>query len=240
MTRLASLLLLALALVVTPANAGTVETADPVAYIQELKKVGDDTGKRVEIHCAYVRAMAAKSKAELSDALFPGIKEKLGTAAAEVVKLREAKGDKDPEFLRLKQLVGDTLTAVQADIDYVKAHILDAVAMPKDAYGGADKEKLRSAVAAAWKERYPQDQVLAIRLPEANWNRKVTEEWVGDTKKRYDISSMVVQVVVKKSDEVATIHGAYLQIDHHESEALKIGQKDAGFAARDMWAKNVK
>ena len=67
----------------------------------------------------------------------------------------------------------------------------------------------------------------------------MTEEWVGDTKKRYDISSMVVQVVVKTDAETATIHGLYVQVNHHSSEALLVGTKDGGFEPRDMWLKNV-
>lgn len=230
---------LALLIRLPTAHAGTIDSADPVAYKTELRKVGDDPTARIELHCRYVKAMAAKAKADMSENLFVGIKEKLGVAATEAVELGKARGTTDPEYLRMKQLLTDTVTDVQATIDYIKAHALDVVEMPKDLYAGADKSKLHAAVAAAWKERYAADQVLAIRFPQASWDRKVTEEWVGDTKKRYDISSMVVHVVVGKDAEVATIHGLYLQVNHHVSEALIVGTKDGGFSAKDMWLKNV-
>ncbi|MES2644649.1 MAG: hypothetical protein V4850_34495 [Myxococcota bacterium] len=233
-------LLFAFSLALPAAYAGTLESADPVAYMTELRKVGDNPTARIEIHCRYVLAMAAKAKADMSENLFVGIKEKLTTAATEGVELGKARGTNDPEYLRMKQLLTDTVTDVQATIDYIKAHKLDVVEMPKDLYAGADKSKLKAAVAEAWKTRYAADEVLAIRFPQAAWDRKVTEEWVGDTKKRYDISSMVVHVVVKKTTDVATIHGLYLQVNHHTSEALQVGTKDGGFSARDMWMKNVK
>jgi hypothetical protein len=106
--------------------------------------------------------------------------------------------------------------------------------MPPDLYKGSDKAELESAIRAAWAKRYQADTILAIRFHNEKWTRKASKEFVGNTLKSYDLQSMTVKVIVDKSPELVTIHTVTLQINHHESERLLVGEKNAGFYPVDM------
>jgi hypothetical protein len=224
----------------TPLAAQAADPTDLAAHGAARRKAGKDAAARAAVTLDFVLAVAKKAKADMNPDMFPGIKEKLSLAAADVVELKKEKGAEDPEVVRMVERVKATLTEVQGIIDYIKANKLGSVAMPADVYSGSDKNQIKTAITEAWKQRYPSDKILKVCLPKTSWERKKTEEKVGSEWKRYDISSMVVKVIVDKDAETATIHTVYVQINHHTNEELQVGQKGAGFFPEDMAKKNVK
>jgi hypothetical protein len=76
--------------------------------------------------------------------------------------------------------------------------------MPKSVYSGGDKAALEKKIAAAYKERYAQDQVVRVVITSPNWQEK-TE--VGDDNVKLYIKSYLTisaHVAVKKG-EVANV-----------------------------------
>ncbi len=212
---------------------------DPGDLIDARRKAKDDPSQRAKVTVDFVLALAREAKATLSDDMAPGMKEKINLAATDVIELRNQKGQNDPEVQRLIKMVNDAAAEVKAALEYVKENKLASVKMPADVYTGADKAKIRAAVLALWASDYPAEKVLAVRFPNAKWERRKTVEKVGTEWKSYDVSSMSVRVIVDKSEEAVTIHGVIVQINHHKSEDLVVGRKGT-FAPEDMARKNFK
>lgn len=234
----AALVCLVLALVV-PLHAVAGGPTD-IAAFRERQRKAKDPASRADLTIDFALAVSKQAKEDLNLAIYKGVKEWLADSAKDLKQLQTKQGKDDPEAKRLLAKLNDAITTIQADIDYVKAHQLDGVTMPADSYAGADREKIKSAVLQAWAERSPKDKVLAVLLPKPEWERKRTEERVGSEWKKYDISSMVVKVIVDKDDERATIHTIIVQVNHHQNESLQVGQKGAGFDPVDIAKKNLK
>jgi hypothetical protein len=71
---------------------------------------------------------------------------------------------------------------------------------PADTYSGPDRAAVQNLVTQAWKGRYPQQKVLAVRLPHS-WSRDEGWKWDTTSKswKHFDQSSMQVSVMLEQS-----------------------------------------
>ena len=148
-----------------PMTAWAGGPTDPFTLIDARRKAKDDPAARANATLDWVLAVARDAKVKMRTEMFPGIKEKLNLAATDIQELKAAKGGDDAGVVQLVERLKATLTEVQGIVDYIKVHKLESVAMPADTYSGADKAKIRAAVQAHWKQTYPDDKVLAVRLP---------------------------------------------------------------------------
>ena len=112
--------------------------------------------------------------------------------------------------------------------------------LPTEAYNGADKDDFRKQVIAKWTENYPGDKILGVRFMKANWERRKESVFKNGTWTDYDNSVLLVYVVIKKSDELATAYPAYVN-KNNQTNAIEIGAqtKGAGYSHQDMLLKNV-
>ncbi len=75
---------------------------------------------------------------------------------------------------------------------------------PADTYTGPDRGTIESVIKGAWKNRYPDRQVLAVRMPNS-WSRESGWKWDTTRKawRRYDESTVQVYAIIATSPTVA-------------------------------------
>jgi hypothetical protein len=223
----------------TPVNA---QYTDPAKYNTDLRKAKNDAKARLEIHLKFLRdkhdeAVANKNE----DMLRLGLKEKLNVALHDFNAFRDDPKASRDDVVRIGTELERLRKAILESPNQVRQEILNQPA-PKDNYSGKDKAELKAKIQEKWKERYPKDEIVAIRFDRDNWERKKSRNWVanGAYWQNVDVSTLTVRVIVKKDAETATIYGIYLQRDHdNPGKGVEVGQKGT-FAPQDILLANVK
>ena len=100
----------------------------------------------------------------------------------------------------------------------------DSVVTPPNLYKGSDKAELEKKIAADWKAAHPKDEVLSIRFHQPDWTRRTESRYDENFNRWYpiDVSTMEVNVIVKKNAETAEIFMSVLQKDHLNKDDLEI------------------
>lgn len=100
----------------------------------------------------------------------------------------------------------------------------DSVITPPNLYKGSDKAELEKKIAADWKAAHPKDEVLSIRFHQPDWTRRTERRYDENFNKWYpiDVSTMEVNVIVKKDADTAEIFMSVLQKDHLNKDDLEI------------------
>lgn len=112
---------------------------------------------------------------------------------------------------------------------------------PADAYAGDDREALRALLAEAWRQRYPQDSVRAVRLDVPDWQRTVNWRWSSAESAYYrvDTSVLVGHVLVARDATRIDIYPAYVNRDNLTGEqGPGVDTKGGGHVVRTMLAAN--
>lgn len=111
-------------------------------------------------------------------------------------------------------------------INKIRAEIgsTDSVVTPPNLYKGSDKAELEKKIAADWKAAHPKDEVLSIRFHQPDWTRRTERRYDENFNKWYpiDVSTMEVNVIVKKDADTAEIFMSVLQKDHLNKDELEI------------------
>lgn len=116
---------------------------------------------------------------------------------------------------------------------------------PEDKYQGDDKQKIKDMVRAEWKEHYPQDEILGMRIRMDDWERYTDKRWSDGSESWYtvDYSELQVLVFVKKDDKRATAWPINVTKDHKNNEKLEVdatGAKATDLTAQDIMLHNLK
>lgn len=95
---------------------------------------------------------------------------------------------------------------------------------PSDKYAGADKAELVKLTRATWQSKYPQDQILAVRIGMQNWERKTEKRWSSGTNSWYmvDYSQIQAMVIVKKDAQFAAIYPFNISKDHTDGNKVSV------------------
>lgn len=95
---------------------------------------------------------------------------------------------------------------------------------PSDKYSGADKAELVKLTRSTWQNKYPQDQILAVRIGMQNWERKSEKRWSSGTNSRYmvDYSQIQAMVIVKKDAQFAAIYPFNISKDHTDGNKISV------------------
>ncbi len=214
---------------------------DLAKLVQDVRKAKDDHRQIVELYLRWLNDSMAKSLAENNDQPWRGYAEKWKEAAASYKKLEaDPKFDK-AELERLKTEINKTGQAIKDGHAKVVNAKLNAPP-PKDAYAGSDKKELIEKIKTAWKQNYPAEEIVAVRFPNADWERKKEKNWVENGKyyQNVDVSVLTAKVIVKKDADVGTIFGIYVQRDNdNPGKGVSIGRKGT-FAPEDILLKNLK
>lgn len=187
--------------------------------------------------------MAAKAANEKKPLFFTGGVRQEMEEAERLVKLSCALLPADDE--RRAEMWGK-VDAVKADLarteEQLKDLILAEARLPDEQYSGGDKDELRERVLAAWKKKYPKDEILGTRFHMKAFDRNVKWTWQGAESSWYktDMSVLAVLVVVKTSDAVATTYPAYVNVDHiDDTSSIGVDTKGDAYVHREVLIENL-
>lgn len=95
---------------------------------------------------------------------------------------------------------------------------------PSDKYSGADKSELLKLTRSTWQSKYPQDEIMAIRIGMSNWERKSEKRWSNGTNSWYmvDYSQIQAMVIVKKDAQNAAIYPFNISKDHTDGNKISV------------------
>lgn len=209
---------------------------DLAKYTQDLRKAGNDLKARLELHLQFLHDKHAEAVAQKNEAMLSkGLKQMLNTAIHDFYALQKDPSADAEDTRRIGRELEKLRVAIVAGPEEVRKATLNEPP-PKDVYAGKDKAELKSLVAARWKERYPGEDVVAIRFDKESWERVKNRNWVENGKywQNVDVSTLTVRVIVRKDAETATIHGIYVQRDNdNPGKGAEVGRKGT-FAPRDV------
>lgn len=198
--------------------------------------------ENVRLNLKAASSMAAKASADKNPMFFKGgVAQAMGFASTSLETLRTVKGPEDAEV----QALDKEFAAAKAEVDKVEselaAQILADARVPKDLYAGGDRDDLLGRVRKAWMEKYPDDEILLIVIPKAEWERHTA--WKSNAVEWYyvDHSELLANIVIKQDDVVAEVFPAYFNKDHRKNDLLTCGvhTKFGGYSSRKVLLANM-
>ncbi len=100
----------------------------------------------------------------------------------------------------------------------------ESMLTPPNIYKGSDKAELEKQIIRDWKSAHLEDEILGVRFHQPEWKRRTEKRYDDNFHKWYkiDVSTMEVNVVVKKDGQTAEIFMCILQKDHLNKDDLDI------------------
>lgn len=143
---------------------------------------------------------------------------------------------------KLKQLDADWNEQLKNSEDAL-VQAFSSVTAPKEIYTGADKEKFRKMIKDGWQKAWPNDEILAIRFHENQWEHRKSKQW-NDTVNEWmynDITELSTAVVVKITGKIAAVYPAYVSKDNLKGGEVSVGvHTKAGYVVKYLPVANVK
>ena len=112
--------------------------------------------------------------------------------------------------------------------------------MPENHYKGSDLNMLLSEVEKAWKQKYPQDKIMAVVINSSEWKRDVNLRANATSLYKTDKSVLGVKVIIKTNSKYATIFPAFLNRDNQDGIInAGVATKKNRYVIKQMLVKNV-
>lgn len=185
--------------------------------------------------------LAKQGQAERKPAFFTGGVKQQQDLAWRNLRVLLAINEKAEKSVALKAKYDEAQAAIEQMAATLKEEIVAATPAPADQYGGADKEDLRAEIEAAWKKQWPDDEILAVRMTDPDWNRRQKWEKVGNALEWSDWSYLGSRVVVKHSDTIARIYGAVVNLDNSTgTRSIGANTKGKDWVVEEMLLANFK
>lgn len=211
-------------------------------YNTDIRKARDDVKSRLEIHLKFLRDSYDEAIASKNEPMLRlGLKEKLNIAIHDYIAFSKDPNVNRDDAVRIGQALEALRIAILAGPEQVRKAILNEPA-PKDVYSGKDRNDMKSQIVSAWKERYPGEEIVAIRFDRDQWERRRERNWIENGKyfQNVDVSTLTVRVIVRKDAETATIYGIHMQRDNdNPGKGAQVGRKGI-FEPKDILLANVR
>jgi len=91
-----------------------------------------------------------------------------------------------------------------------------------NAFNGSDRKTIEQMVRARWKEAYPGDVILQVRIKQSDWVRRREPGWRNGYLIMLDYSILTPYVVVKEKDGLASQWGMIAEKDHTLQDKISI------------------
>jgi hypothetical protein len=153
-------------------------------------------------------------------------------------------GGDDPSIAEVRKRRAEAKSNVEEMFAGLDQKMAEEARAPKDKYDGSDGGKFRKMISSAWKNTYPNDRVLAVRLYAESWERTVENRWDSVDKKweKVDKAFLMLVVVVQIDDTYAIIYPAFANRNNLTGE-LKTGvhtKKGGLYNPKKMLVKNFR
>ena len=215
-------------------------------YRNELREAGQNPKKTIPIHLKYALAMAEQAVKDKNPNMFgksTGITQAMDAAARELETLTKKKGADNAAVTSLTAQYNQTSEVIAKHEASFNEDRLASTKAPENNYKGEDKAKLESMIREAWKQAYPDDEVLGVHFPNADWKRESNRKWSDAENQWYvvDTSILMVKFVVKKDGNTASIFPAYINRDNLSGELnTGVHTKKGGYVIEEILLKNYK
>lgn len=194
--------------------------------------------------CAEAVTMGKKAAAEKKPAFFTGgVKQKLEQANSRIKVCASLLPADDSRMKAMSEALAGSRAECDQLASTLKAEILADARAPKDLYAGSDKTDLERGIRAAWAAKWPNDEVLGIRFHMEQFDRNTKWTWHGadSSWNKSDMSVLCVTVIVKTSDEIATMYPAYVNLDHlSDKTTYGVDTKGSAYVVEEMLVANWK
>jgi len=186
---------------------------------------------------------AKKCKDEKKLAWFTGgIKQELDKIKNEV-EVMKARPEPLANISQIENDYKKTDTQIKEMAQQLKEEIIASVEAPQDVYNGGDKGELKGMIEKEWKRIYPNDKIMDIRFPSAQWDKKEGWQWDSGYSRweYYDKAVMPARVIVQSDDKIATVYCAFVNKDN-VSNKMNVGAetKSGEYVVEEMLVKNYK
>jgi len=91
-----------------------------------------------------------------------------------------------------------------------------------DLFTGADADLIKDMVAARWVKAYPDDEVLQVRISDADWYRKQDGRWRDGRYEERDIGLVDAWVYVARKGDYVSQHSMLVEKDFRRGGAISI------------------
>lgn len=200
--------------------------------------------KEVPASCSEATAMGEKAAAEKKPAFFTGgVKQKLDEAKARIEVCASLLPADDARMIAMNESLAAARSKCDSLAGTLKAEILAAARAPKDEYEGGDKGEHEKAIRAAWGAKYPDDEIVAVRFHMEKFDRNTKWSWqsADSSWNKSDMSVLCVTVIVKTSDDIATMYPAYVNVDHlSDKTTYGVDTKGGAYVVEEMLLANLK
>ena len=187
--------------------------------------------------------MAQRAAKEKKPGYFTGgVRQKMDFAQRQLTVVAGFLPENDKRRKGLSQRFTTTKSTLAKLEKSLETEITAANRAPLDVYKGDDKNKLHSEITAAWKKKWPKDEVLELRFHQEDFTRTVKWVWSKGQKawQKVDRSVLAATVIVKTSADVATTYPAFINVDNlSASRNVGCHTKGTGFVQRQMLVKNL-
>lgn len=171
-----------------------------------------------------------------------GIPDRLAKAESNLIVYQAVMGNGDPKVVSYSKKLNDMRHKVSSTEASLAKLIVASREMPKDLYQHEDRDEMLKITEETFKKTFPDKPVLASGIYDAEWDRQTSWEVTtnGGALYKRDVSEIYVWVVVKKSNELATIYSSNLFKNHMKGDLITSYGYDKNKPGRDMLMDNVK
>jgi hypothetical protein len=192
-------------------------------YEDRISMFKRDAPVQIKGHLDEVEKMSDEAVAQKKPLYFTGgVPQRMKWATDKLVVL----GVIDPEAAKPLQARYDAIkpTLPQKEAS-LRNEIIAANEPPRDSYSGPDKAQLIEQVKSAWKEKHPDDAIVAVRFPGQQWKRDTRWTLQSDLKtlEKTDRSKLQGQILrqSKADPKLLEVHAVDLYKDHLSGDAIK-------------------
>jgi len=185
-------------------------------------------GEKFEKNITKANSMAKQTAETGNPATFSEVLAALNAAGSAIEEIKEkilkrkASGPEADKYIaELTAKYQSTGTNVFNLCEPVLVKTLAEKSPPKDVYSSSDKSKYSKMIMSAWKETWPEDKILGLRFPNAEFKQTFNEKrWDSNKKAWYYVkkSALAAKMVVQVSPMLAAIYPAYINRDDLSGE----------------------
>jgi len=148
-----------------------------------------------------------------------------------------------PEIADLAKQLDSAEHSAKEAAEAIEKEVLAAARVPAEAYSGSDKGGLKAQIEAAWKKAYPGEDILGVVFHHDSWKRNNLWRWNGTLTRweHSDWSYLATSVVIKNSDDIATVYVAYVNKNNLSGESnIGVQTRSGKHVVTKVLVENVK
>lgn len=193
-------------------------------YTEHYDWLSNNLPTAIETNLRVLSELAGKAVAEKKPHYFRGAV--IPDASASNDQMIELYGllsdSKKPQANTYKQQQATLLKKLRAAQDALADVMLNEMRLPPEKYNGADKEKIREAIAERAAENFDGNDLLRVIMRREDWNVTNYVSWSNSTAFHHHYSELGAVAVIREDDDVAKLVPVIYKVDHKQRDKVSI------------------